>query len=107
MFDKENYYFRVKYQKLKTDLKLSNGLRSDIKFESDNENNYVFSLYPELENLSEELIVGNEWEALDEGTAIIHKPIYDDKDGYFEMIRDRVKVGKKHFLLLVLIVLRN
>ncbi|MBE9527156.1 MAG: hypothetical protein IME94_09310 [Proteobacteria bacterium] len=39
--------------------------------------------------------MGDEWEALDEGTAIIRKPFYEDKDGVYEMIRNRVKLGAK------------
>ncbi len=99
MFKKENYYFRVHYRKLKTESRLSNGIRPDIKFEVDADNKYVFALYPEFETLSEESIVGDEWEALDEGTAIIHKPIYDDKNGYYDMIRERVKVGAKAYFV--------
>ena len=94
-FKVEDQYFRVKYKKLDTESKLSNSLRSDIKFAIDVDNNYVFSLYPDFETLSEESIVGDEWEALDEGTAVICKPIYENKHGYFEMIRERVKVGEK------------
>lgn len=94
-FKEEDQYFRVKYKKLVTESKLSNMLRSDIKFAVDSDNKYVFSLYPDFETLSKENIVGDEWEALDEGTAIIRKPIYEDKNGYFEMIRERVKVGAK------------
>ena len=46
----------------------------------------VFSLYPEFKKLSEDNIVGDEWEALEEGVSIILKPIYEDTDGYFGMI---------------------
>ncbi len=99
MFNKDNYYFRVKYKKLQTQCRLSNGLRPDIKFESDKDNKFVFSLYPQFETLSEEKIVGDEWEALVNGTAIIHKPMYEDKNGYFDMIRDRVKVGAKAYFV--------
>ena len=99
MFNEKNYYFRVKYKKLDTQCKLSNGLRSDIKFESDINNEFVFSLYPEFETLSESNIVGDEWEALDVGTAIIHKPIYENKNRYFDMIRDRVKIGVKAYFV--------
>jgi len=99
MFAKENYFFRVKYKKTESKCKLSNGIRPDIKFETDIENNYVFSLYPEFETLSEESIVGDEFEALNEGTAIIHKPIYDDTNGYYQMIRDRVVVGAKAYFV--------
>ena len=70
-------------------------LRSDIKFDIDSNNKYVFSLYPEFETLSDDNIVGDEWEALNEGTAIIRKPIYEDKDGYYDMIRERVNIGAK------------
>ena len=94
-FKKEDQYFRVKYKKLKTESKLSNMLRSDLKFEVDSNNKYVFSLYPYFETLSKENIVGDEWEALDRGTAIIRKPIHEDKNGYFDMIRGRVRVGVK------------
>ena len=52
-------------------------IRCDIKFAFDSDNNYVFSLYPDFETLSDEYIVGDEWEALDVGTAIIRKPIYE------------------------------
>ncbi|MFT6907702.1 MAG: hypothetical protein ACJAS1_004386 [Oleiphilaceae bacterium] len=99
MFETEEYYFRVKYRKLDTACKLCNGLRSDIKFEFDADNQWVFALYPEFETLSEEDIVGDEWEALNEGTAIIRKPISEDKNGYFDMIRDRVKVGAKAYFV--------
>lgn len=68
-----------------------------MKFAVDFDNKYVFFLYPEFETLSEESIVGDEWEALDEGTAIIHKPIIEDHDGYYDMIRERVKVGAKAY----------
>jgi len=97
VFKEENYFFRVRYRKLKSECKLSNGVRPDMKFAVDLDNNYVFFLYPEFEMLSEESIVGDEWEALDEGTAIIHKPILEDNDGYYDMIRERVKVGAKAF----------
>lgn len=93
MFNNENHYFRVKYKKLETNCRLSNGIRADIKFNLDKDNGYVFALYPEFETLSEQTKVGGEWEALDEGTAIIHKPIYENKDGYYELIRERVAVG--------------
>jgi hypothetical protein len=99
MFKKDDYYFRVRYRKLDTSCRLSNGLRSDLKFESDAGNSWVFSLYPEFETLSDENIVGNEWEALNEGTAIIRKPIYEDKDGYFNLLRERVNVGAKAYLV--------
>lgn len=99
MFDKENYYFRVKYKKLNTECRLLNGLRCDMKFDVDLENKFVFSLYPEFQTLSEENIVGDEWEALDEGYAIIHKPFYPDMNGYFDMIRKRVKVGAKAYFV--------
>lgn len=99
MFKKEDHYFRVRYRKLDTPCRLSNGLRSDLKFRSDAGNNSVFSLYPEFETLSDENVVGDEWEALDEGTAIIRKPIYEDKEGYFDLIRERVKVGAKAYLV--------
>ena len=98
MFDPKDYYFRIKYRKLNTSTKLSNGLRCDFKFESDSDNNYVFFLYPEFETLSDESIVGDEWEALDEGTAIIHKPIFPPTNtDYYDMIRERVKIGAKGF----------
>ena len=97
MFEVDNYYFSVKYRKLETICKLSNGLRCDMKFESDTQNQWVFSLYPEFKTLSADNIVGDEWEALDEGIAVIRKPIYEDNDGYFDMIRERVKVGEKAY----------
>jgi len=81
------------YRKLETSCKLSNELRSDIKFEIDISNKLVFTMYSDFETLSSESIVGDEWEALDTGTAIICKPIYDDQNGYFELIRSRVKLG--------------
>ena len=96
---KDDYYFRVKYKKMDTQSKLSSALRCDIKFASDENNKYVFSLYPEFESLSEDSIVGDEWEALNEGTAIIRKPIYVDKYGYYNMIRERVKIGAKAFFV--------
>ena len=98
-FKEEDQYFRVKYKKLDTEVKLSNLLRTDLKFEIDSDNKYVFSLYPDFETLSEENTVENEWEALDEGTAIMRKPIYADKDGYYDMIRERVNVGAKAWLV--------
>jgi len=70
-----------------------------MKFESDTENQWVFSLRPEFKTVSEDNIVGDEWEALNEGIAIIRKPIYEDKDGYFDMIRKRVKVGEKAYFV--------
>ncbi len=70
-----------------------------MKFAIDENNNWVFFLYPEFETLSEESVVGDEWEALDEGTAIIHKPILENKDGYFKLIRERVKVGAKAYFM--------
>ena len=73
MPDKNDGYFRVRYKKLDSPCKLSNGLRCDLKFDIDANNNWVFSLYPEFETLSDQTIVGDEWEALDEGTAIIRK----------------------------------
>lgn len=99
MTEREGYYFRVKYRKLETGCKLSNGIRPDMKFELDSENKWVFALYPVFESLSEESIVGDDWEALDEGTALIRKPIYDDRDGYYDMIRERVKVGAKAYFV--------
>lgn len=83
MLKEENYFLRVQYRKLKSNCKLSNGVRPNLKFAVNNDNNYVFFLYPEFETLSEESIVGDEWEALDEGTAIIHKPILEDHDDYY------------------------
>lgn len=98
MFDPQDYYFRVKYKKLDISTKLSNGLRCDFKFDYDSENNYVFFLYPEFETLSDESIVGDEWEALDEGTAVIHKPIFPSSTSdYYDMIRERVNVGAKGY----------
>ncbi len=94
-FKEEDHYFRVKYKKLNTECKLSNLLRCDMKFDVDTDNKYVFSLYPDFETLSEENIVGNEWEALDEGVAIIRKPIYEDNNGYYDVIKERVNVGAK------------
>ncbi|WP_444916882.1 hypothetical protein [Microbulbifer sp. JMSA003] len=99
MLDKEDYYFRVRYRKLDTQCKLSNGLRSDLKFESDAGNRYVFALYPEFETLPDENIVGDECEALGEDRAIIRRPIYEDKDDYFDMIRERVKAGQRAYLV--------
>jgi hypothetical protein len=99
VFKEENYFFRVWYKKLDSVCKLSNGVRPDMKFAVDLDNNIVFFLYPEFETLSEESIVGDEWEALDEGTAIIHKPILEDRDGYYDMIRERVKVGEKAYFM--------
>ena len=99
MLEKKDYYFRVRYKKLHSSCKLSNSLRSDLKFEIDAENRTVFSLYPEFETLSDESIVGNEWEAMNEGTAIIRKPIYEDVNGYFDMIRSRVTVGAVAYLV--------
>ena len=52
MSETESHYFRVSYKKLATDIKLSNGLRCDFKFESDVDNCFVFFLYPEFETLS-------------------------------------------------------
>jgi len=103
-FNEKDYYFRAKYKKLETSYsKLSNLIRCDLKFECDAENRWVFALYPDFETLSEDNIIGDEWEAeweaLDEGTAIICKPIYDDRNGYFNMIRERVKVGAKAYFV--------
>jgi len=92
----ENHYFRVKYKKLETSIRLSSDLRCDMKFEVDKDNNYVFALYPFFENVTAVRV--NEYcEALNEGTAIICKPVYPDKNGYFDMIRARVKVGAKAY----------
>jgi len=99
LFKEENYFFRVQYKKLNSNCKLSNGARPDLKFEVDLENSYVFFLYPEFETLSEESIIGDEWEAKDKGTAIIHKPIFSDSEGYYEMIRKRVKVGASAYFM--------
>ena len=99
MFKKENYFFRVKYKKLESKCRLSNGARPDFKFECDLENNIVFFLYPEFETLSEESIVGDEWEALDEGTAIIHKPFSSNNEEYYQMIRERVKPGSRAYFM--------
>lgn len=99
MPDRNDDYFRVRYKKLDSPCKLSNGLRSDLKFDIDANNTLVFSLYPEFETLSDESIVGNEWEAMNEGTAIIRKPIYEDVNGYFDMIRSRVTVGAVAYLV--------
>jgi len=87
------YYFRVKYKNLTTDIKLSNSLRCDIKFKQDLSNKFVFSLHPTFETLSEESIVGDDWEALDSGTALISKPIFSDNNNYYNLIRQRVFVG--------------
>ena len=99
MFKEENYFFRVKYKKLNSQCRLANGVRPDMKFAVDLENNFVFFLYPEFETLSEESIVGGEWEALDEGTAIIHKPPISDKESYYQMIRERVKPGERAYFM--------
>ena len=100
MLTKEKHYFRVKYQKLKTEIKLSNGLRCDFKFAADNDNNLVFFLYPEFECLSDESIVGEEWEALDEGTALIHRPIFQEQDhAYHTLLKQRVCIGAKGYFV--------
>ena len=99
MFNKDDYYFRVSYRKLQSNCKLSNGARPDFKFSVDLDNKYVFFLFPEFETLSEESIVGDEWEALDIGTAIIHKPLTSDNDEYLRMIRKRVKIGATAYFM--------
>ncbi len=93
MFKEENYYFRVRYKKFESECKLSNAARPDMKFAVDMDNDYVFFLYPEFETLSEDSIIADEWEALDEGTAIIHKPVLSSNESYYQMIRERVKPG--------------
>ena len=99
MFKKEDYYFRVKYRKLESNCRLSNGARPDFKFTVDLGNKYVFFLYPEFETLSEDSIVGDEWEALDIGTAIIHNPITLDNEEYLQMIRKRVEIGATAYFM--------
>ena len=59
MPDKNDDYSRVRYKKLDSPCKLSNGLRCDLKFDIDANNNWVFALYPEFETLSDQTIVGN------------------------------------------------
>ena len=93
MFKEDNYYFRVNYKKLNSSCKLSNGIRPDMKFSVDLENDYVFFLYPEFETLSEDSIIGDEWEANNEGTAIIHKPLASSDENYYNLIRRRVHLG--------------
>ena len=99
MPDRNDDYFRVRYKKLDSPCKLSNGLRSDLKFDIDANNTLVFSLYPEFETLSDKAIVGNEWEALDEGTAIIRKPYWEYSNDYFDILSSRVNVGAKACLV--------
>lgn len=70
-----------------------------MKFEIDKDNDYVFSFYPTFEQFSETSMIGDKAEALDQGAAIIRKPIYDDKDGYYDMIRSRVKTGAKAYFV--------
>jgi len=94
-FQIEDRYFRVAYTKLSCACRLSNEIRLNLKFVLDADNRYVFALWPEFETLSDESFVGNEWEALDEGTAIICKPGFEDVNGYYDMIRERVKVGSE------------
>lgn len=98
MFTKDKHYFRVKYQKLKTEIKISNGLRCDFKFAADNDNKLVFMLYPEFECLSDESIVGDEWEALDQGTALIHRPILQDH-AYHTLLKQRVFIGAQGYFV--------
>ncbi|TBW57985.1 hypothetical protein EZI54_05920 [Marinobacter halodurans] len=98
-FPMEDRYFRARYRKLDTSRRLSNGFRSDLKFQADSDNRLVFALYPEFETLSDEHIVGEGSEALGEGTLIIRKPIYEDRNGYFDLIRERVKIGAKAYLV--------
>jgi len=64
-----------------------------MKFEVDLENELVFALYPVFETLSDSEMVGDEWQALDEGIALIRKPYPEDRNGYYELIRERVQIG--------------
>lgn len=97
--DEEKGYFRVKYRKLGTCVRFLPGLRCDMKFEVDADNKWVFSLYPTFEQFVEGHEAGGLQEAKNEGTAIISKPFYDDKNGYYDMIRARVKVGAKAYFV--------
>ena len=100
MSETESHYFRVSYKKLATDIKLSSGLRCDFKFESDVDNCFVFFLYPEFETLSEKSIVGEEWEALNEGTAVIHKPIFPEENKvYHDLVQQRVFLGARGYFV--------
>ena len=94
MLHEHRKFFRAGYTRLDTTVRMSNALRADVKFETDKDNKYVFTMLPlEFESLSEESIIGDEWEALDVGTVIVGKPIYEGNSEYREMIKNRVKVG--------------
>lgn len=97
--DNERRYFRVKYRKLETRVRFFPGLRCDMKFEVDSSNQLVFSLYPTFEQFVDALEAGGQAEATNVGTAIIMKPFYEDEDGYYDMIRARVKVGAKAYFV--------
>ena len=98
-FPENQQYFRVTYKRLDSRIRFCEGIRCDMKFEVDLDNNYVFSLYPSFESFSGVSTVAGKPEALEQGTAIIRKPIYPDRDGYFDMMRARVKVGEKAYFV--------
>lgn len=97
--DSNQNYFRVRYRKLETRVRLFPGLRCDMKFEVDASNQWVFSLYPSFEQFVDVVETGEQAEATNEGTAIIMRPFYEDKNGYYDMIRARVKVGAKAYFV--------
>ncbi len=97
--DEEKGYFRVKYRKLGSSVRFFPGLRCDMKFEIDADNKWVFSLYPTFEQFMDNQGAGERQEAMTEGTAIISKPFYEDRNGYYDMIRARVKVGAKAYFV--------
>lgn len=97
--ENDRRYFRVNYRKLNTEVRFFHGLRCDLKFEVDADNKWVFSLYPLFEQVADISDDGEHLIAPDEGTAIISKPIYEDRNGYYDMIRARVRVGAKAYFV--------
>lgn len=91
-------YFRARYRKLKTRVRFLPGLRSDFKFAVDTDNT-VFMLWPEFEYSPGNIIIDQSDEAPDNGTVVFPQPAFPENREYVEMLKSRVKVGAKGFLV--------
>jgi hypothetical protein len=91
-------YFRARYRKLKTGVRFFPGLRSDFKFAEDT-GDTVFMLWPEFEHSPGNIIADRSEEAPDSGTAVFPQPAFPESQEYVEMLKERVKVGAKGYLV--------
>ncbi|MBI1889412.1 MAG: hypothetical protein HYS18_02065 [Burkholderiales bacterium] len=82
--------FRVHYEKLDSPVRLMQELRSDVKFDDDALNNFVWMIWPkfecEIDSPIEEGI-----EAAPVGTAVML--ILNQNPDYRAMLRTRLKIG--------------